>query len=157
VEGKEIHDRLLEKFGDTVVGEVQLEGCDPPAIYAAAGKIAEVLQFLRDDEALAFDSLMSLSGVDFDDRIEVVYHLHSMEKRHKIAVKTKLDRERPRVPTVESLHPVANFHEREAFDLLGIVFEGHSDLRRILLPDDWPGHPLRKDYTYPDEYHGIKI
>ena len=58
---------------------------------------------------------------------------------------------------MEKIYPVAGYHEREAYDLLGIVFEGHSDLRRILLPEDWPGHPLRKDYVYPDSYHGIKV
>lgn len=157
MEAGKIHEYLVEKFGDTVVLDFQGEGCDPPFIYLEAEKVAEIVQFLKDDEGLAFDSLMNLSGVDFEDRIEVVYHLHSIRMRHKIAVKVRLNRESPVAPTVSKVHPVAAFHEREAFDLLGIEFTGHPDLRRILLPDDWPGHPLRKDYTYPDQYHGIKV
>jgi len=77
--------------------------------------------------------------------MEVVYHLFSYGHRHTFVLKVHLDREQPRVPTVEGVWGVANWHEREAYDLFGIVFEGHSDLRRILLPDDWVGWPLRKD------------
>ncbi|RMG60965.1 MAG: NADH-quinone oxidoreductase subunit C [Deltaproteobacteria bacterium] len=154
---REIYEVLREKFGEEVVTEFQEENVDPPAVVVATEKVAEVLTFLRDDPRTLFDSLMCLSGVDYEDRMEVVYHLHSMTHLHKVTVKVRTDRENPKVPTVEKVYPVASFHEREAYDLLGIVFEGHSDLRRILLPEDWPGHPLRKDYVYPDSYHGIKV
>jgi len=80
-----------------------------------------------------------------------------MKRRHAIGMKAFLPRETPSLPTVDDVWPAANFHEREAFDLFGIVFEGSKDLRRILLPEDWEGHPLRKDYKYPDFYHGIKV
>ena len=87
-----------------------------------------------------------LAGVDYKDRIEVVYVLYSMTHKHRYTLKCRLPRENPRISTVESVWSVANWHEREAYDMFGIVFEGHSDLRRILCPDDWEGYPLRKDY-----------
>lgn len=157
MEGKEIFDQLEAKFGGEVIRELQEEGSDPPAIYVKSEEIQEVLRFLKEDGGMGFDSLMCLSGVDLEEEIQVLYHLHSLTNRHKIAIKARLNRERPMIPTAEGLYPVANYHEREAYDLLGIIFVGHSDLRRILLPEDWPGHPLRKDYTYPDQYHGIKV
>ena len=89
--------------------------------------------------------------------MEVVYHLFSYEHRHKFVLKVHLPREGAHVPTVEGTWAVANWHEREAYDLFGIVFDGHSDLRRILLPDDWVGHPLRKDWVDPDFYNGMHV
>lgn len=157
MEGKEIYEQLKATFGEEVIGEFQGEGSDPPAIYVRSEEIQEVLRFLKEDSRTGFDSLMCLSGVDLEEEIQVLYHLHSLANRHKIAIKARLNRERPMIPTAEGQYPVANYHEREAYDLLGIIFVGHSDLRRILLPEDWPGHPLRKDYTYPDQYHGIKV
>jgi NADH-quinone oxidoreductase subunit C len=121
---------------------------DPPAIV-------EVGRFLKDDPAIAMDCLSNESGVDYKDRIEVVYHLFSYRHRHGAVLKVKLPRENPSVPTVENLWKSANWMEREIFDLVGVNFEGHSDLRRILMPEDWPGHPLRKDFVEPLEYHGI--
>ncbi|MGE5248424.1 MAG: NADH-quinone oxidoreductase subunit C, partial [Verrucomicrobiota bacterium] len=126
-------------------------------VVVDAGKIKEIARFAKDDPALSFDCLMSLSGVDYKDRFAVAYHLFSMKHRHAIGLKAMLGRETPSLPTVDDVWPAANFQEREAFDLLGIVFEGSKDLRRILLPPDWEGHPLRKDYKYPEFYHGIKI
>jgi NADH-quinone oxidoreductase subunit C len=104
---------------------------------------------------------MCLSAVDYPKetppRFEVVYHLLSYPQNHTHVVKVHLPREEPRLQTVESVWGVANWHEREAYDLFGIVFEGHSDLRRILLPDDWSGHPLRKDWVDPDFYNGLHV
>jgi NADH-quinone oxidoreductase subunit C len=85
----------------------------------------------------------------------VVYHVYSYEKKHRIVLKCFLDRADPVLPTVQEVWRAANWQERECFDLLGVLFDGHPDLRRLLLPDDWEGHPLRKDYTEPDHYHGI--
>lgn len=153
---EEIYQKLKEKFGDDIVSS-DFAAIDPfivinPKAAAAAG------HFLSAEPDLAFDTLMCLSGVDYPpDRIEVVYHLFSMKWRHKIALKAPLPRDNPSLPTVESIWRVANWHEREAYDLLGIKFEGHSDLRRILLPDDWEGHPLRKDYTAPKQYRGMPV
>jgi NADH-quinone oxidoreductase subunit C len=139
------------------VAELQSEGFRPAFIVVPPPALPEIARFLRDDPAMAFDSLMCLSGVDYKDRFAVAYHLHSMEKRHAIGLKVFLPRESPSLPSVDSVWPAANFMERETFDLFGIDFTGSMDLRRILLPEDWEGHPLRKDYKYPEFYHGIKV
>jgi NADH-quinone oxidoreductase subunit C len=156
VEAQAVFDMLKGKFGDAVV-EFQGEGFSPPFVVVAPAAVKEVARFLRDDPALSFDSLMCLSGVDYKDRFAVAYHLHSLSHRHAVGLKAFLPRETPSLPTVDDVWPAANFQEREAFDLYGIVFTGSKDLRRILLPEDWEGHPLRKDYKYPEFYHGIKV
>ena len=154
-----IHQRLADRFADRIVA-FQADALQPWAVVAPAA-IAEVAGFVKSDPELALDNLMCLSAVDYpkDDppRLEVVYHLLSYAHGHTFVLKVHLPREAPRVPTVEGTWPVANWHEREAYDLFGIVFEGHSDLRRILLPDDWPGHPLRKDWVDPDFYNGMHV
>lgn len=153
---KELFDRLVDLFGDTVIVGFE-EGARPPFVVVAPAYLPEVSFHLCDDPALRFDSLMSLSGVDYKDRFAVAYHLFSMEHRHKIGVKAYLPREAPSVPSVDRVWPAANWMERETFDLFGIAFPGSSDMARILLPEDWVGHPLRKDYVYPDGYHGVKL
>jgi NADH-quinone oxidoreductase subunit C len=104
---------------------------------------------------------MCLSAVDYPKetppRMEVVYHVFSYTHRHRFVLKAHLPREDAHVPTVERVWGVANWHEREAYDMFGIVFDGHSDLRRILLPDDWVGHPLRKDWVDPEFYNGMHV
>lgn len=156
MEPKDIFEALQAAFGEAVT-ECQSEGFRPPFVVVSPGSILEVARFLRGDPAMKFDSLMCLSGVDYKDRFAVAYHLHSMEIGHKIGIKAYLPREAPSLPSVDSVWPAANFMERETYDLYGIVFEGSVDLRRILLPEDWEGHPLRKDYKYPEFYHGIKV
>jgi NADH-quinone oxidoreductase subunit C len=130
-------------------------------VVVAADAIADVAAFAKSDPDLAFDNLMCLSGMDFPKeappRLEVVYHLLSYRHGHTFVLKVHTPRESPSVPTVENVWGVANWHEREAFDLFGIVFTGHCDLRRILLPDDWQGYPLRKDWTDPDFYNGLHV
>jgi len=156
VEAQAIFDTLKGKFGDAVV-ELQSDRFSPAFVVVAPAAVREIARFLKDDPALSFDSLMSLSGVDYKEKFAVAYHLHSMKLRHAIGFKVMLPRDNPSLPTVDDVWPAANFQEREAFDLFGIAFEGSKDLRRILLPEDWEGHPLRKDYKYPDFYHGIKV
>ena len=151
---QEIFDRLKEKFGNRVLDLT--ENVDP-FIRVSADAIAEIGLFLRDDEAMGFESLMCLSGVDYPEHLSLVYHLFSSAHRHKITLKTDLGREDPSLPTVEGVWRVANWHERETYDMFGIVFEGHSDLRRILCPDDWEGWPLRKDYEVQEYYRGIRV
>ncbi len=126
-----------------------------PTLLVPTGSIRSLCQWLKDDTEMAFDHLMCLSGVDWPDRIEVVYHFFSHQHRHRIVLKVRLSRENPSVDSVSDIWGAANWHEREAYDLFGIRFQGHPDLRRILLPDDWAGHPLRKDYVFPTEYHGV--
>jgi NADH-quinone oxidoreductase subunit C len=119
--------------------------------------IAEVGTFLRDTPGLEFDCLANLSGCDRPARakIQIVYELHSYALGHRLVVKADARRDAPRVATVENVWPAAGWLEREVYDLLGVDFVGHSDLRRLLLPDDWVGHPLRKDYVEASHYHGI--
>jgi len=151
-----IFEKLQGKFGTAVV-ELQGEGFNPPFVVVSSGSVKEISRFLKEDPALSFDSLMCLSGIDYKDRFAVAYHLYSMEHRHTIGVKAMIPHENPAIPSVDGIWPAAIYQEREAYDLLGIVFEGSCDLHRILLPDDWEGHPLRKDYKYPESYHGIKV
>ncbi|MFZ0659457.1 MAG: NADH-quinone oxidoreductase subunit C [Candidatus Binataceae bacterium] len=153
MEALAIYQRLTDQFGNKVLETVtqKLDSfcvVDPSAIVEVGG-------FLRDDPTLAMDCLSNQSGVDYKDRIEVVYHFFSYKHRHGAVLKVKLPRENPVVHTLENLWASANWMEREIFDLLGVTFEGHSDLRRILLPEDWEGFPLRKDFVEPLEYHGI--
>lgn len=110
--------------------------------------LLEFLTFLKKDEALAFDNLMCLTAVDEIERMDVVYHLSSYRHRHLIGVKAPVKGANPKVPSVTSLWPGANWHEREVYDLFGVVFTGHPDLRRIMMPDEWEGHPMRKQYAH---------
>jgi NADH-quinone oxidoreductase subunit C len=117
------------------------------SVFVPRESIVELAQFLRDDPELSYTFLENLCGVDYlgrDPRFEVVYHLLSMRNRHRICLKVGLPENDPTVPTLTGLWPAANWQEREAYDLLGIVFADHPNLYRILLPDDWVGHPLRK-------------
>jgi NADH-quinone oxidoreductase subunit C len=156
VDPQALFDAVKAKFGDAAV-ELQSAGCRPAFVVVTPASFAEIARFLRDEKEMGFDSLMCLSGVDTKDRFAVACHLYSMSHRHAIGLKAYLSKESPSLPSVDAVWPAANFMERETFDLFGIVFEGSRDLRRILLPEDWEGHPLRKDYTYPESYHGIKV
>jgi NADH-quinone oxidoreductase subunit C len=153
MEAAQIYQRIKDRFGEHVL---QISDHKPdPFIVIDPASIVEVGSFMRTDPELAMDCLSNESGVDYKDRIEVVYHLFSYSKRHGAVLKVKLPRENPTVATLENIWKSANWMEREIFDLLGVTFEGHSDLRRILMPEDWPGFPLRKDFVEPSEYHGI--
>lgn len=151
---EQIHERLAKKLGDAVL-PYQAPAAGDPFIGLKPEALTEAARFLRDDPDMAFDLLRIVTGVDWKDRISTVYHLYSTRLNHEITIRVDLDRANPRVESVSDIWPAADWHERETFDLMGIVFEGHSNMTRILLPDDWPGHPLRKDYVAPTEYHGI--
>ena len=127
-------------------------------INIAPDKAKEISFFLRDDSAMQFDYLSCLSGVDYNNgTLGIVYHLSSMVHKHKIVLKTFCKKENPHIQSVSDVWGTANWHEREVFDLFGIIIDGHPDLRRILLPDDWEGNPLRKDYKVQEFYHGMKV
>jgi NADH-quinone oxidoreductase subunit C len=165
---------LEGQFGSRIKAK-NLTALDPFAVVESAD-LFEVCRFLRDDPRLKFEILSCISGVDyletdpkkvakagFDPHVEVVYHLQSFTHRHRFVLKVLLPRwkdnkpgELPEVPSVTPLWASADWHEREVYDLSGIRFLGHPDLRRILLAEDWVGHPLRKDYEFPLEYHGIR-
>ncbi|HLI79956.1 MAG TPA: NADH-quinone oxidoreductase subunit C [Candidatus Binataceae bacterium] len=153
MESLEIYNRAKEKFGDRILEIVDKK--PDPFMVVDPSALVEICQYLKDDSATAFDCLSNESGVDYKDRIEVVYHLFSYQNRHQVVLKVKLPRDGPTVPTLENVWKSANWMEREIYDLLGVTFEGHSDMRRILMPEDWVGHPLRKDFVEPQEYHGI--
>ena len=165
---------LEEKFGNRIKAK-KLDALDP-YVVVEPDTLLEVCGFLRDDPRLRFEFLNCMSGVDylepdpkkvpkagFDPHLEVVYHFSSFTHRHRFVVKVLLPRwrdnksgELPEVPSVTGLWQGANWHEREVYDLSGVWFTGHPELRRILLSEDWIGYPLRKDYEFPLEYHGIR-
>ncbi len=153
-----IRSMVEENFPDHYKGEDR--DSTPMAILVESKGICLIMEFLRDHDNLFFDSLSCLTGIDNGQEkntMEVVYNLYSIPYNHHLMVKTSLSRENPRIDSVSSVWKTANWHEREAYDLLGIRFTNHPDLRRILLPDDWEGHPLRKDYKEQDKYHGINV
>ncbi|MEK7448369.1 MAG: NADH-quinone oxidoreductase subunit C [Planctomycetota bacterium] len=171
---QEIFEQLKRKFGDKILTCEEPAGPVPPCGSGAGNSPAlaglkiepaalpEVMSFLKDSPEFYFDSLMCLSGVDYPGlpageagHLTVVYHLFSTSHNHKIVLKTTVSKGAHFIPTVSHIWPAADWFEREAYDLLGIKFEGHPNLTRILMPDDWAGHPLRKDYQYPKEYHGV--
>ena len=152
---EDIHGRLAARFGEAVgpLSEAKVDA----ACTVPAGRLVEICRFLKGEPELAFDFLEDLTAVDWPKRevIEVVYHLLSYRHRHAFVLKVEAARAAPVIPTVEVVWKAANWHEREVYDLFGVDFPGHPDLRRILLPDDWVGHPLRKDYQEAGGYHGI--
>src|SRR5208283_5124473 len=133
---QQISEKLKSQFSDNIL-DVKIDGVLDPFVKIAASHIKEVAIFLREDADLQFDYLMCLSGVDYGKNVlGVVYHLASMQHRHKITVKVEIPADNPEVPSVSSIWPTANWHEREAYDMIGIKFIGHPDLRRMLLPED---------------------
>lgn len=151
----EIHAKLKAQFGDRI-GDLS-EDVTPLCVVETAA-IADVCEWLRDEPGIDLTSLMCLSAIDVDKKLGVVYHLHSIQHKHQIALKVETeDREKPRVPTVAGIFGTAEWHEREAYDMMGIVFDGHPDLRRILCPEDWDGWPLRKDYVVQQTYRGLTV
>jgi NADH-quinone oxidoreductase subunit C len=161
MEAPHIHALLVATFGEAVFG-FTTEGTKDPFCRVNPARWAEVAKVLRDHDALAFDFLENVTAVDrpgtpeTPGTIELVYHFFSYLRRHRFVVKIELPREAPRVRSLTPLWQSANWLEREQYDLLGVVFEGHPDLRRLLLPEDWAGHPLRKDYAPPAEYRGMR-
>ncbi|MGQ0635145.1 MAG: NADH-quinone oxidoreductase subunit C [Planctomycetaceae bacterium] len=170
----EIHQQLVTRYGGKITG-ANLEALDP-WVEVAPEAILEVCRYLKTEAALQFDALNNLSGVDYcepdpkkaakfghEPHLEIVYHLYSYTYRHALIVKVRLPRWQgghagrlPELPSVSSVWAIADWHERETFDLVGVRFSGHPNLKRILCAEDWEGHPLRKDYEFPLEFHGIR-
>ena len=172
---EEIHHLLVAEFGSDKITGVNLEALDP-WIEVAPNAWHEVAEFLKYDDRLKLDHLNDLCGVDYlepdpkkakkfdhEPHLELVLHLSSYDLRHATVVKAILPRWKndkegdiPEIESVADIWAIADWHERECYDLVGIKFLGHPNHRRILCPEDWVGHPLRKDYEMPLEYHGIR-
>jgi NADH-quinone oxidoreductase subunit C len=172
--GQAFLDSLKKKFGEKITG-ANLDALDPWSEVSPDG-LLEVCRYLRDDPKLRFNFLNCISGVDYfeadpkkaaktgwEPHLEVVYHLWSLPNKASLVLKVILPRwkddapgELPEVPSVSGIWSTADWHEREVYDLSGVYFNNHPNLRRILCPEDWVGHPLRKDYEMPLEYHGIR-
>lgn len=150
----EIFERLKEKFGRGVEWH---DNSLSPFVRVEPGIIAQAAKFLKDAPGLDFDSLMCQTAADYPSNITVVYLLFSMKRLHKITLKSELPRDNPALPSVSPVWAAADWFEREIYDLFGVKFEGHGNLLRIMLPDDWEGHPLLKDYQYPDTYRGVPL
>ena len=147
LEGEEIAQQLSKRYPDVVV-----EWGDS-AIWVRPESILEVVEFLKEEPGLELNYLNSITAVDFIDYFEVVYQLTSFEHNHSAIVKARLyDREDPTLPSVVSVRQGADFQEREIWDLMGVRFSGHPNLKRIMLWEGFPGHPLRKDFKDTVEY-----
>ena len=160
----EIKQWLVLQFGEEIIVKTDEKSLQP-SLSVPAERIADVCRFLHEDERLFFDFLACLTAIDngpVANTMEVVYNLTSIPYEHSLMLKVSVSRNAPNeplpcVPSISSIWRTAEWHEREAFDLVGIWFENHPDLRRILLPADWQGHPLRKDYEPQETYHGIQV
>jgi NADH-quinone oxidoreductase subunit C len=142
-----VADKLRERFADAVQGVLEAHG--ELALVVSRAPIVAICRFLKDDPELRYDMLMDVAGVDYlgrEPRFEVVYHLYSVPHNRRLRLKVCVPESDLVVPSVSAIWSTANWHEREAFDMLGIWFADHPDLRRIYMPDDYPGHPLRKDF-----------
>jgi NADH-quinone oxidoreductase subunit C len=152
MDGAAILDRLRTRFGAAVV-ETHAHHGDHTAVVERAA-IVDVLRFCRDEAALGFDMLSDLTAVDFlkfpgredGPRFEVVYHLYSLTHNHRVRLKVRVDEDEAVVPTAVEVWPIANWLEREVWDMFGIRFDGHPDPRRLLMYEEFVGHALRKDY-----------
>ena len=145
--------KISEKFPESIDAEQNDDW-----IQVKPENWLKIAKWLKSDEKLYFDSLQCNTGIDLGEGVlESRYNLHSMKHLHKVEIRIKISAEKPDIPSVEQVWRVADWFERETYDMFGINFIGHRDLRRILLPDDWEGWPLRKDYEEQETYHGIVV
>jgi NADH-quinone oxidoreductase subunit C len=162
--GNEIYEKVKAAFGATIgdyIEQTTSEYQRRMSSYAEVtepGYVRDVCLYLRDEPDLAFDNLNCLSTDDNGDKtLSVIYHMESISKRHHFALKVTVPIDHAVVSSVTDVWASANWHEREGWDIMGVKFTGHPDLRRILLDEDWVGHPLRKDFKVPDFYRGMKV
>ena len=149
-----IFNTILKKFKDSIEFS---EECN--CIFVKdASKWLEIATFISNDDKLQFDYLMCLSGYDLGDSdiFGVAYNFYSTTLKHYVEFRIEISIE-IEIPSISNLWNAANWHEREAYDLYGMKFSGHLELKRILLPEDWEGHPLRKDYKTPEYYNGMPV
>ena len=150
-----IAELLIQQFPDDINKELSSQ----EHIQIQSKNWLVISTFLRDDPSCLFDSLQCITGVDLGEEsdLEVRYNLHSMTHRHAVEIRISCPRNKAKVPSVESIWRIGDWFERETYDMYGIEFDGHRDLTRILLPEDWEGWPLRKDYEVQETYHGIVV
>jgi len=162
---EELRDFIVAQFGGEVIVSEKPDNLQPYLVLQTE-RLAEVCLELHDNEQTYFDFLSCVTGIDNGPEagtMEVAYNLYSIPYDHHLMLKVIVPRNTapeepiPTVPTVSHIWRTADWHEREIFDLLGIYFKDHPDMRRILCSADWEGHPLRKDYKLQDYYHGIKV
>jgi NADH-quinone oxidoreductase subunit C len=161
----EVYDALAEAFPaieDAIEQVIVYRG--ELTLHVRPERILDVCQVMRDDESLRFELCSSVSGVDYlgsdERRLHVVYHLTSMTYRRRIRLEAAVSAADPHLPSVTSVYPTADWQERETYDMFGVIFDGHPNLTRVMMPDDWEGHPQRKDYPLggvPVEYKGAEI
>lgn len=148
MEALQIAEKIKEIFPEEVLDIREFRG--QVTVTLKKERILDVCRYLHDEPDLFFDYLRDVCGADYlgkkEKRFEVVYHLYSIKHRHAVRIKAEVAGDKPAIDSVMPIWTGANWHEREAYDMYGIVFKGHPDLRRVLLPEDWEGYPLRKDY-----------
>jgi NADH-quinone oxidoreductase subunit C len=162
-EATAVLEQVVPDFGAAVERVVVHRG--ELTLFVRRESIVQVCQMLRDDVRLRFEHCSGVSGVDYPNdptgrRLHAVYHLLSMTHRRRLRLEVSASEQDPHIPSITEVYPTANWHERETWDFFGIVFDGHPALTRIEMPDDWPGHPQRKDYPLggvPVEYKGAQI
>lgn len=159
---EEIKNFLIEKLGTTAITGL-IEGMQPQMVVDA-NLIVSICQTLKEDKDTFFDMLSCITAIDNGPTagtIDILYHLYSIPHEHSVAVKCEIARGDesipPNIDSICSVYQAAEWHEREAYDFFGIIFNNHIDLRRILLPTDWEGNPLRKDYQQQEYYRGIRV
>ena len=152
----EIKAVIMDQFPGSVIENEDLAG---KQVELKADQWFDIATFMKEDPNLSFDQLECITGIDLGEEasLQTRYNLHSMEYRHKIEILISHDRKEPKVASIEKIWRIGDWFERETYDMFGIVYEGHRDLRRILCPDDWEGWPLRKDYEGQESYHGIVV
>ena len=152
----EIKAVIMDQFPGS---DIESEDLAEKQVELKADQWFDIATFLKEDPNLSFDQLECITGIDLGEEasLQTRYNLHSMEYRHKIEILISHDRKEPKVASIEKIWRIGDWFERETYDMFGIVYEGHRDLRRILCPDDWEGWPLRKDYEGQESYHGIVV
>jgi len=150
-------DWVEEKFPDSKPEWIQEALEDEKSLLLPTEQFDTIVRALRLDDQARFDSLHCIAGVDRKQYIEVVYILFAFSRNERLKLKVRANNELQEIPSITELYPSADWHEREIYDMFGVYFRNHPDMRRILMPDDWEGHPLRKDYVQPEFYNGWRI
>lgn len=154
METRELVHRIEQTFKDGVISAAD-EGCFP-FVLIQPEMVKEVLSYCAHDGGMRFDFLECITGVDAGQEIVVIYHLYSTTLSHRLNIKVAVPRHSARLASMTGFWHAANVYEREIAEMFGVLFDGHPNPRKLLLPEDWQGYPLRKDYVFPEEYEDIE-